>query len=791
MEEPQEETIFEEREELMVSPFGGNPTLRVAHFLRPLISIEEQPLPTLSSPSSPVIPTTAYDLQEPASKIQFKGWRNQHKKWEAWIQSLHPKYQSIWKKAGTYEAIMGSRYFFCKHKELVLGLAEKWCPETNTFVFPWGEATITLEDMMVLGGFSVLGDSVSCPLLTKEMVDTENKLFEARKTAKKYNNPNVSHASWLNHFMGSGSELEHLAFLSMWLSKFLFPSTTGDILQRRVFPIAIHLAIGTRVALAPAVLSRIYEDLGLLKLRLMDYSTKLEKVFQVLNLYAPFHLVQLWAWERFPLSRSNPNHISNGEPRLARWHMLKPGKIENIRLNLDSAGECFQWRPYAISVVNWLFPKFYPDKEQWVLVDSCLDQDLESFARCLRVCNLVGLDCIQQYLPHRVARQFGMDQDIPTCVPQHYLAAQIELDKYNRMTGVAKIYVPPRLTKSDVTTQYVEWWNKSKLWAQKDQIVHSVRKPRNSTRVPRRDLGNREDDHHVSVPPGFAPESHTIDVMALCSGAENYVLGSLDKPNNEENRPQLDVKCSSVPQYQNTSHLESDDGDAGKMDMLGPQAVENMVRGKSEIGKPEIVVSDAIENEEGHLNDTIVSNKDNNNEENCKSSRYKMGDLELQAPISSYLGNREDHHHVSDPQVMASCGGAEDSITGSLDRPNNERNRPQIDDMSSSGPQCQNISHLDSDDGGDEKMEMLGSPAAEEDMLKGKGEIGKPENVLISYAIKIEEGHVENTNVSKKDNNEESSKFTSHKMRGLELEARISRLEGMVATLKGERLNRE
>ncbi|KAK9268706.1 hypothetical protein L1049_000467 [Liquidambar formosana] len=30
-----------------------------------------------------------------------------------------------------------------------------------------------------------------------------------------------------------------------------------------------------------------------------------------------------------------------------------------------------------------------------------------------RVCELVGIDCIEQYLPHRVAMQFGMDQDIP------------------------------------------------------------------------------------------------------------------------------------------------------------------------------------------------------------------------------------------------------------------------------------------------------------------------------------------------------------------------------------------
>ncbi|KAH7834410.1 hypothetical protein Vadar_015680 [Vaccinium darrowii] len=42
-----------------------------------------------------------------------------------------------------------------------------------------------------------------------------------------------------------------------------------------------------------------------------------------------------------------------------------------------------------------------------------IDVLVESFARCLRVSELVGLDCMEQYLPHRVSMQFGMDQDVP------------------------------------------------------------------------------------------------------------------------------------------------------------------------------------------------------------------------------------------------------------------------------------------------------------------------------------------------------------------------------------------
>lgn len=53
------------------------------------------------------------------------------------------------------------------HSDLVIALAGKWCLGTNTFILPWGESTVTLEDMLVLGGFSVLGHCVLKPVKIK------------------------------------------------------------------------------------------------------------------------------------------------------------------------------------------------------------------------------------------------------------------------------------------------------------------------------------------------------------------------------------------------------------------------------------------------------------------------------------------------------------------------------------------------------------------------------------------------------------------------------------------------
>ncbi|XP_040938086.1 uncharacterized protein [Gossypium hirsutum] len=316
---------------------------------------------------------------------------------------MHDKYQALWEQVGICEAILSSRYHIKQHKELVLGIVEKWCLKTNTFVFPWGEATITLEDVMVCWDFSVLGESVLIPLKTKQLVEVEGKLIKGRKEAARGRCKFASPKDWMDYFMGTGHELEHEAFLSLWLSNFVFVTSTSiHYVGKHVFPIAIHLARGNRVTLATAVLSRIYKDLSWLKDRIF-YSVVVQ-TNELVNVYAPFQLVLVWAWERFLGSRPMPNSISHGEPRITKWHRLKVN-VSDIKLPINSTGKSFQWRPYAIAINGWSLPKFYADEEQHILIDSHthLNEDIHSFARCLRVSELVGLESIEQYLPQRVS----------------------------------------------------------------------------------------------------------------------------------------------------------------------------------------------------------------------------------------------------------------------------------------------------------------------------------------------------------------------------------------------------
>jgi len=130
-----EDTIIEEREDFMLSSVvrETHPTLRTAHFLKPISNfIQEQP-PFEFNPSSSLDGATH-------NKNGFIGLI---------------KYESVWNKVGIFDAILSTKCHILRDQNLLYGVVEKWCSETNTFVFPFGKATITLEDVMVLGGYPV------------------------------------------------------------------------------------------------------------------------------------------------------------------------------------------------------------------------------------------------------------------------------------------------------------------------------------------------------------------------------------------------------------------------------------------------------------------------------------------------------------------------------------------------------------------------------------------------------------------------------------------------------------
>jgi len=127
-------------------------------------------------------------------------------------------------------------------------------------------------------------------------------------------------------------------------------------------------------------------------------------------------------------------------------------------------------------------PAFCPKNERLIPLERDLDKEVVSFVTCLRVSVLVGIkSTIHKYLPYRVTMQFGMDQDIPGCVPRFHGSKEFAWKNYCRPISDSKLYFPARLFEGDVTTRYAKWWNQSVLLNQQDlakNIVQGKRSPR-------------------------------------------------------------------------------------------------------------------------------------------------------------------------------------------------------------------------------------------------------------------------------------------------------------------------
>ncbi|CAI9088441.1 OLC1v1022768C1 [Oldenlandia corymbosa var. corymbosa] len=267
-------------------------------------------------------------------------------------------------------------------------------------------------------------------LKSSETEEVEEELLSRGRSelfrSKSKPNPN----RWSQKFMDSGSNIEHAAFLALWLSMFVFPTKNRDCtVGRHVFTIAILLAKGTKIALAPAVLASLYANLSEMKRALVISSSKKDEILEV-SISAPFQLLQIWVWERFVSLRPNPLPLETDQPRFAKWNNLRVKNIGDVKSTIDYSADLFLWRPYSVGSKS-LFPhEIYKKEARWITVNdsSIFNEEQEILVRWVRVGELVGIDsnCIEQYLPHRVAMQFGFDQDVP---------------------GL-----------SDVTTRYLEWW---------------------------------------------------------------------------------------------------------------------------------------------------------------------------------------------------------------------------------------------------------------------------------------------------------------------------------------------
>ncbi|CAL4908540.1 unnamed protein product [Urochloa decumbens] len=423
---------------------------RLAHLLPPL---HRAPPPPPPPPFRP--PPSPQAVSSAEHRLSFRGWFGAPRHWELWVAKLRPLHAPLWRRLGIHDAVLSSTYRIKPDASTVLHLASFWSPATSSFAFPWGEATLSLHDVAHIAGLPATGSPVPAPLRPEWRPDEAGlngvRLGFNRSACKK------AHLSaWIKHFLTDQNDvvLEHAAFLALWLTRFVLPGHPDSTMRQSVFPIAVRLARGERVALAPAVLASLYRDLRDIKAFLVAAgaaaTTGNVDMLAALSLYSPIYILHIWIWERFPALRpGKENLLGDGEPMAARWHDLsrkvKPALIREV---LSSRDNFLSQVPYAASLKKY---------SGWVCSSDLAGNDeLRLLAYCLRPCELVGMDCIEQYLPHRVARQFGLDQDVPMDVRRANQDWVVAWQTYELEGKNVSLFIPH--SEPGITARYAQWW---------------------------------------------------------------------------------------------------------------------------------------------------------------------------------------------------------------------------------------------------------------------------------------------------------------------------------------------
>jgi hypothetical protein len=164
-----------------------------------------------------------------------------------WLYRVQVGYGEFWKDSGIYELIQLSRVGPQYQQEMIIAAMHFFESSTNTFHFECGMMTPTLFDVTAITGLSPIGETYDSAK-TSQSIEFDYK----KKTFQKYIQE--------NHRVGEEevSDIEHIAFLTLWLSHYVFCSKSLQV-AKKFIPMAIQLHIGRQFGLGRLILGCLYE----------------------------------------------------------------------------------------------------------------------------------------------------------------------------------------------------------------------------------------------------------------------------------------------------------------------------------------------------------------------------------------------------------------------------------------------------------------------------------------------------------------------------------------------------
>ncbi|MCH81851.1 hypothetical protein A2U01_0002644 [Trifolium medium] len=240
------------------------------------------PLYQSSSPRAFLKEPYNFTYIKPTNKV-FRSAPSHKDKYIAWLDRVQHDFEGIWQTAGIFDLIQLSRTGLKYDQEMIIVALHFFETSTNTFHFECGMMTPTLFDVAAITGLSPLGDTYDPYKSTRNI-----EVVMRDKTYTKY-------IAEQHKDTEEVSDEEHVAFLALWLSQYVFCTRSLQVAKMFV-PMATQLHECHQFGFGRLLLGCLYEAMrivcGNIK-KAGDGSTFLGDGSTFLG-SGPFWLLQLW-----------------------------------------------------------------------------------------------------------------------------------------------------------------------------------------------------------------------------------------------------------------------------------------------------------------------------------------------------------------------------------------------------------------------------------------------------------------------------------------------------------------
>jgi hypothetical protein len=179
---------------------------------------------------------------------------------------------------------------------IISAFVERWHPETSSFHMPWGEMTITLDDVRCLLHLPVRGDFYNQPLpMTEEGatalavellgVTYGQAQMETRKQRGGYYSQEWLHSVYETQIMRGRSDCAARAYLLLLVGCTIFADKSFTRVDAKYLPLFRVLGTCSRFCWGVAALVTLYDSLGDASMYVTKQLAGYPSLLQVINFY--------------------------------------------------------------------------------------------------------------------------------------------------------------------------------------------------------------------------------------------------------------------------------------------------------------------------------------------------------------------------------------------------------------------------------------------------------------------------------------------------------------------------